>query len=239
MGHHVIIAGYPRAGTTLLYNMLREVVRGYETFDREMKAEKARQQTKSGYFISKRPTDMADAAELLSKYNDITFVLCVRDPRSILVSEHDHAPGQYKISWDKALKTNKNKGVVGKAPGFLERHEKLIKVPSEFSKIVFYEQLVREPDIVQGQLAPLFNYQFNGKFSAVHTQSPPPERLALQLNGVRPVETSRIDSWKNHPHRIYKQFTQCPTLFSILEYWGYERNSLWFDEIINQVKQGA
>ena len=233
MSHHVIIAGYPRAGTTLLYNMLRETVKGYETFDREMKAEKARQVATKNNIISKRPTDISDAPDLKKRFPDVQFLLCVRDPRSVLVSKHDHAPGQYKIGSDYALKTNAKKGVVGKAPGLIERHNRTVQVPNP--TFVFYEDLVKDPNQEQVRLGEIFGFEYQGEFTDVHKQAPP-EKLALQLNGVRSPETSRIEAWKDHPERIYDQFTKCPTLFNIVEYWGYEKDSMWFDEIICKAK---
>jgi len=230
---HIIVAGYPRAGTTLLYNMLRETVKGYETFDKEMKSEKARQVATKNNIISKRPTDISDAPQLKQNFSDIQFIVCIRDPRSVLVSKHDHAPGQYKIGWDHALKTNAKKGVVGKAPGLIERHNKVLQIPRPI--FVFYEDLVQNPNQEQVRLRELIGFEYQDEFKNVHKEAPP-QKLALQLNGIRGPETSRIKAWKDHPERIYQQFNECPTLFNIVEYWGYEPDSSWFQQIIDEIK---
>lgn len=228
MRHHVVIAGYPRSGTTLLYNMLRETVKGYQTFDREMKASEARRQAIQGCIISKRPTDVADAPELKRRYPDIQFILCIRDPRCVLVSEHDHARGYYKISWDKALKTNRRKGIMGTSPGLIERHYRVLQVPNPV--VVYYEDLVRDPEMEQNKLSWLFGFRYTGSFLNVHNERPP-ERLALQLNGVRPPETSRIAAWREHPRRIQEQFAECPQLFDLLKFWGYESDDSWIEDL--------
>lgn len=230
---HVIVAGYPRAGTTLLYNMLRYSVDKFEFFDREMKAEQAREKSARKDLVSKRPTDVADAPWLTRQHSDVELILCVRDPRSVLTSVHAHAPDQYKISWDSAVKTNCKKGVVGEAPGFIERHDYVLdamKISRPYPTIVYYENLVRNPEGEQERLSRIFDFQYSRSFLEFH-QGNIPERLRLQLNGVRPPDPTNIIKWQDHPRRIYEQFTQCPRLFEILKYWGYEADNQWFREI--------
>lgn len=225
---HITVCGYPRSGTTLLYNMLSTTVKGFNFYPKEMKTEIAHKEDPKSPKITKRPTDITDAPSLVNKIPNIYFILCIRDPRSILVSEHQHAPGQFKISWDKALKTNKDKGVIGEAPGLIERDERARKVPNPF--IVYYENLVSNPNKVQEELGKYFGFEYTGKFKDFYLHEIP-HRLALQLNGVREVETDRIYSWKNYPERIKQQFKECPKLFELVKYWGYEEDDEWFNSL--------
>lgn len=230
---HIVVCGFPRAGTTLLYNMLRTTAQGWVTYPHEKRADRAHQEDPESSKITKRPTDMADYRDLSRHIQGVEFVVCVRDPRSILVSGHDHAPGQYKISWDHALKTHKDRGVIGKAPGLVERHHKaraLVETRPIPTVEVYYEDLVRYPDAVQAELGQALRLKYQGDFRDFINHDIP-ERLALQMNGVRPVETSRIQSWRQHPERIRQQFRECPQLFEIVRYWGYEISNDWIKDL--------
>lgn len=226
--HHIIVCGYPRAGTTLFYNMLRTTVKNYKFYNRETKATDAHKREPKVPKITKRPTDITDAKEIDSKIPNKKFIVCIRDPRSILVSEHAHAPGHFKIGWDYAIATNRKKGIVGKAPGLLQRHKKVLQVPDPI--FIYYEDLVTDPVSIQKMLKKELGFKYKGYFTDFYKHDIP-EQLKLQLNGVREVSQDRIDSWKNYPERIKQQFNECPKLFEIVKYWGYEKDDSWFDRL--------
>ena len=70
MSKHVVIAGYPRSGTTLFYNMMRNSVEDYEFLDREMGADKmlAVDDKKR---MTKRPYDCSFSTKSLLPMNSI------------------------------------------------------------------------------------------------------------------------------------------------------------------------
>ena len=226
--NHIVVCGYPRAGTTMFYNMLRTTIKGYKFYDKETKAIEAHKKNPKNPKITKRPTDISDAEEIKNNIPSVKFLVCIRDPRSVLVSEHSHAPGQFKINWDYALKTNRKKGVIGKAPGLIERHEAVLNVPNP--RFIFYEDLVNDPNGIQKQLCKELDLKSEGKFTDFHKHQIP-ETLSLQLNGVREVSKDRIAPWKNYPERIIRQFNDCPRLFEIVKYWRYEEDDSWFEEL--------
>ena len=226
---HIVVCGYPRAGTTLFYNMLRTTVSGFQFYDREIRADVAHKKDPGLDKITKRPTDMADAPELMQTIPGIEFILCIRDPRCVLVSEHAHAPGQYKIGWDWALKTCRRQGVIGKAPGMIERDQKARAIQN-CAYVLKYEGLIQQTEQVQADVGRFFGFEYKADFTEWHTKKIP-GRLSLQLNGVRPVEESRMESWRQHPDRIKQQFSECPALFEAVRFWGYETDDSWIDEL--------
>lgn len=226
--NHIVVCGYPRAGTTMFYNMLRTTVKEYKFYDRETKAIVAHNKVPDIPKITKRPTDISDAEEIKNKIPNVKFLVCIRDPRSVLVSEHSHAPGVFKINWDYAVATNRKKGIVGKGPGLIERHDHVLKIPNP--RFIFYEDLVEDPDGIQEELGKELKLKYQGKFTDFHKHKIP-ETLALQLNGIREVSKDRIAPWKQYPERIKQQFNECPRLFEIVKYWGYEKDDSWFDNL--------
>lgn len=226
--NHIIVCGYPRAGTTLFYNMLRTTVKGYKFYNRETRAINAHKNQPNVPKITKRPTDISDVPEIDSKIPNKKFIVCIRDPRSVLVSEHSHAPGHFKIGWDYAIATNRKKGIVGKAPGLLKRHNKVLQVPEPI--YIYYENLVQDPIKIQKMLKKELGFEYKGYFTDFYKHNIP-DTLALQLNGIRRVSSDRIESWKKYPERIKQQFNECPKLFDIVKYWGYEENDDWFNDL--------
>lgn len=226
--NHIIVCGYPRSGTTLFYNMLRTSVKNYKFYNQETRAIIAHKQDPRTPKITKRPTDISDVSEIEAKIPNKKFIVCIRDPRSVLVSEHSHAPGTFKISWDYAIATNRRKGIVGKAPGLLKRHNHVLNVPDPI--FIYYEDLVTDPISIQKMLKEKLGFRYKAKFTDFY-KNKIPEMLQLQLNGVRKVSTDRIESWKQYPERIKQQFNECPELFNIVKYWGYEKDDNWFNEL--------
>ena len=221
---HIVICGYPRSGSTLLYNMLRATVLSYLFFDREVPALKA---LGASPRITKNPNDVFEAVEIARRAG-ARFIVTLRDPRAVLVSRHAHGGGGYKINWDFGLKTAHRRGVVGTNQGLIERHLALAQVPDPVR--VKYEDLVSDPGGTQERLQGAFGFRYAGRFADFHKADIPP-LLGHQLNGVRPPETSRIASWRRHPERIRAQFTACTKLFDLLIEHGYEEDRKWFDDL--------
>ena len=139
--------------------------------------------------------------------------------------------GRYKIEWNRGMHTSG--GIVGSNEGLMERHDLVLKTLKYSPFICRYEDLVRNPDSIQDQLEERFGFHYKDRFRNFHSYCIP-DKLRTRLNGVRPVTINRIESWKEHPARIFDQFTQCKELFNLVKYWGYEENDDWFDEVIKR-----
>ncbi|MEO1959767.1 MAG: hypothetical protein ABGW82_02115, partial [Paracoccus sp. (in: a-proteobacteria)] len=58
MDRHIVIAGYPRSGTTMFYNMMRHSLPGFKYPPREVPA--AGYVSVPGNYVTKRPLDIFD-----------------------------------------------------------------------------------------------------------------------------------------------------------------------------------
>lgn len=218
---NVVVCGYPRAGTTLLYNMLRATCTSHRFFDREISAVAIRE---PDGWISKEPGDRRFSDEQLRAER----IVCVRDPRDVLCSRHSSRPDSYKIAWDKVM--------AGKTGQMRVRTEGLLEIDQQCQAIedaallVSYEELVRKPQRVQKRIGKRFRLSFAGSFDRFHEQEPPPG-LAKQLNGLRPVSSDRVGIWREHRERIRQQFAECPALQDVLVRRGYERDARWLERL--------
>lgn len=214
---NIAICGYPRSGSTLLYNMLRASVVGYRTFDREISAAGLRER---GPWISKDPTDR--------RHPDLPVerIITVRDARDVLCSVHASHPDRYKVSWDRTIAGKRGQQIV--------RNEGLLEIDRQCQAIdgvvVYYETLCRDPLAVQRTLGDALGLEFDRPFTR-WTEAETPPGLEKQLNGKRQVSTDRIGAWQSFPERILRQFTECPALHDVLERHGYEGGRSWLDTL--------
>lgn len=212
------VCGFPRAGSTLLYLMLRHSVKNCKFYDKEMSVTKVL--SSKGNVCTKRPQDIFKCEEL----DDIQYILTIRDPRDVLTSVHTNSEGQYKTGCKYSLKTS-DKGIVGKTPGLLDYYKQLSKVPNPI--VVRYESLVSDPNAEQIFLeTQLPELEFAKNFSDFY-KSEIPSKLTHQLNGVRPPSTDNIGRWKKHPERIKQQLNECPELAEMVYELGYEDDDKW------------
>ena len=225
---HVIVCGYPRSGITLLYNMLRTTVKNFEFYDREVSALKFIVDEGDPDMvnrITKRPLDFMRAGHFEAFIPDVRFIVCIRDPRSVLCSKHWHSTTEYKVSWDKAIHSVEEDGSIKEMMGLIEMDRGLLRITKPH--YVFFEQLVEDPWTVQTRLGRLFNFEYGGVFADFHKHDIP-ELLQIQMNGVRPLDISRIKPWLKHRKRILQQFRECPYLHELLYKYKYELNLVWF-----------
>jgi len=127
-------------------------------------------------------------------------------------------------------------------PGLLDRIRAISAVQqrSDLKVItVRYEDLVTHPENVRIALSHFTELPFDLPFSDFY-KSDIPERLSVTLNGKRPVETSRVASWKHSGNaaRVVRQFRLAPALFDALKSWKYECDSHWFNELSQQTPDG-
>lgn len=237
MDRHLIVAGYPRSGSTLFYNMLRHALQGFTLYEQEVPAASFLDQP--GNHCTKRPKDVFDVPRTMQLNRGrkrVDLVVTLRDPRDILVSRHASVPNDYFIGADHSYFVPRDRPPQYTDPGLLANHQAILNVSGSglFPQGVFflkYEDLVADPEAVQQMLAEGFGLQFEGRFSDFHTKSVP-ERLEKALNGLRPV-TAAQPKWKapEHRARIIDQFTRFPALHDLLRQLGYEEDDRWFEDL--------
>lgn len=161
------------------------------------------------------------------------MVIVIRDIRSIITSYHQAVPNDYFMAYDYQYAPSYDGASHYKNPGVIPTANQIRLAVNDdrFAKklLIRYEDLVRNPANLQNRLGQELNLNYSGLFQDLF-KKPIPGRLTRQLNGARPVDTSRLDGWRHpiHNDRIRSQFTRCSALFDLLAAYGYERDKHWF-----------
>lgn len=191
----LVICGFSRAGTSLLYAMLRSTVINYRTLDHESPA------LPQDRLITKRPLD-------LFKNFDYPRIIMIRDPRAVLTSIHVDYPKQYFMSWDQC--------VAGTA-GLKKYYERFKEIKDDHA-VIKYEDLISHPDKIQKKLQEVFEFAYNGTFENFHTDTIPPN-IAKPMNGIRPLDQGH--DWRDHLLRIKEQIDHFPEILQAIKDLGY------------------
>ncbi len=248
----IVICGYPRAGTSLLYNMMSASLVDFSFGKNEtLAAEKAR-----GYenCVSKRPMDVfyvEDLPRRKSLNKDLFVIVLIRDLRDVITSIHPRVPQEYFIGCEASYRVGGDPPHSSKLshPGvraYYDKIEQLENTPGLFVIRIVYEDLVVHPNAVQNRLATALGVTFSGRFSDFHQRRDlhayryEGKQRAMDCSLVREndeVDTSRIGRWRNpeHRERIRAQFLAHPELFQMLCTYGYEADDQWFDELAKGV----
>lgn len=229
---HVVICGYSRSGSTLLHALLRENVTNYHCHDAEQSAldclgRHPRQ-------VSKRPLDVFCAEAIADRGANVRFVVLLRDLRSILTSCHWRWPG-FCVDWDRQGDLPRAGAAAGENvyPGVVPTYEAIARLADPL--FVRFEDLLRQPDVVQDRLRGELGFEYRGRFRDWATNDrPPPARLRRPLNGYRRLDPAAAARWRRFPLRLREQFGACPRLFDILVEYGYEPDRRWFSELPDQ-----
>lgn len=233
---HILITGFPRCGTTLFHQMLVTSAAGFHFVPEEAKAERYIRRRQS--YITKRPLDVFQIDDIFAANRGrkkVDLVILVRDSRGVVCSRHALVPDTYYIGYEIRYKASRkghgklrDPGIVG-IDRVIRQHLK----DERFSNCVLlrFEDLVLRTDEVQQRLKDVLDLEYDASFSDFH-KHPASQQSASAMNGVRPIETARVDSWKatEHRARIVEQFAECPRLFDLLIEYGYEDDTTWFDD---------
>lgn len=217
-----VLTGFPRAGTTMLYNMFRYACPDLHYYDRETSIRNANKRL----VMTKRPKDVFECVKY-SESPENRFIVLIRDPRDVLTSKHANSQGLFKVSWDHSVKTNSSQGVVGKTNGLQDYYKGICDVTNPV--MIRYEDLVTDTDAIQKMLEKELSLNFEKDFKDFWKQAPP-KRLTHQLNGLRPPDTNAIGRYKNFRSRIKSQIQDFPEILDVLIELGYEQNKDWFDD---------
>ncbi len=241
----LIVCGYPRSGTSLLYNMLSTSLSRsflFTTFEKYF----IYLIHKFGNIASKAPLDinhLHSVDELNVNNKKLVIIVVIRDIRDVITSKHPIFDKEFFIGHDYSYwpegpnfeRWNKN------GTGVIEITERMkeLKLRKDVA-FVKYEELVRNPDEIQQFLQKKFSLKFESKFSDYHTKQ---EKLAYKYEGRHKANNENLvlegkkivnkkSRWKSREfdERIIMQFTECPELFNILIDFGYEEDKLWFKE---------
>lgn len=230
--NHIVICGYPRAGTSLLYSMMSTTVRFFQFYPKEIEALDAHLQNPLIPKVTKAPMDIKNVFEIQKIIPKVGFIICIRDPRDVLVSKMQG--GYFKIAWDKAIHKSRNGN--GVTTGLTTRHMYVRKVlEAKFPNVIIcrYEDLVTNPFEMQRFIKTTFSLPIRGCFANFYKQNIP-RAFRTRMRGLRPVSDEHIGNWKNYPERIYEQFKNGYQLREIVKELGYETDNTWLRGLTNE-----
>ncbi|MFE0457846.1 sulfotransferase family protein [Kitasatospora sp. NPDC058965] len=210
-GLRVLVFGSARSGTTLLLNLFR-TFEDVHVRDGEHCLGDLLGATTPGWTVAKRTPHCADhfGADL-ADFPDTWIVDIVRDPRDVVTSVLPPWPGFYCdfARWDRDVRA---------VAALRGRHLRLVQLR--------YEDLVRQGDAVQGQLANLLGLTVRLPFSSFPQAVPADlsEQAVSALGGVRPLSDRQVGRWQRSPERrdrVREQLRSHPFMEPMLQCLGY------------------
>ena len=233
MESQIVICGFPRSGTSLLFNVIAGILNGHEAYTGPESILSKEVSFKSkildkGCFITKQPADIFNLKNIkdwnLRKKKLVVFV-CIRD---LLVSRHQMIPDKYYMDFDTRLNAlTGEKMNVGIKHFYLQvkelmehgaydcdihfiYYEKLLKNPNIISDILKCEGLNVSRDAIDYASSSKLPYTSEDKISKGH-----------ESEGIK----ERKPKWQtndNDSERVKECFNKNPELAVISKYFGYE-----------------
>ena len=212
---HVLICGFPRSGTTMLQLMLENAMPRARRFGREVGGWRAATYSWRNHrvIISKVPHDIFRLQGLREFYAShpasLKVIVMVRDPRDVLTSQRETGgPPGYVVS-----------------PERWRSYNRAVQQEQSASDCmtVRYEDLIACPATEQARIGQFIDEPFEIPFDQFHKPSRP-DFAVETLNGLRPIENSRVARWANPRHRDQLEIcrSQLPELDQSLVTFGYE-----------------
>jgi hypothetical protein len=209
---HVHVTGCGRSGTTLLVEMMRSSFRCDGPSHHETSILKTPPRGFSVY-ITKHPGEAAFLQPLLEVDPNLNGIYIYRDPRSVICSVHAKATNHYAVNFSSWKKEQMHARRLGSHPRFLE---------------VRYERLVVAPKEVQAEIMQCFPFlEPTGCFSSYQHRAEPSRDAVQALNGLREVDSDRLEPWRHHLPRVKDQLMRHPEMADLLVDLGYEVDTSW------------
>lgn len=168
-------------------------------------------------YFSKQPSDVKRMEPLLNADPNLYSITMIRDPRSVITSQHRNLPGVYFCNfriWNECYQAAKQ----------LKNHPRNLTIR--------YEDLVHDPDAVQARIQEAFPFlDKTGGFSEYHRVAKPSREADAALGGVRKVSKERVQAWKNHLPRVKHEWQRHREMEGILIDEGYENDHSWIRQL--------
>lgn len=206
------ITGCPRSGTTLLAEMARTCFRcdGADEHETSVLNKVPRE---ARIYITKLPGEL-DLLNLLMPVDvSLHGVYIERDPRAVITSVHAGAVGRYATDYTTWQTSHRLAAGLASNPRFLKLR---------------YEDLVNDPDEIQAGLMRKFPWlEKIEDFSNYHQTARSSEHSLVAMNGLRPVSSDRVASWRRNLERVKEELVRHPEMPDELIECGYERDAGW------------
>ncbi|WP_299357062.1 hypothetical protein [uncultured Shimia sp.] len=164
-------------------------------------------------YASKKPTDLVHVRRLLPWDRSLHVIYMQRDPRDVIVSQHNSHPGEY---WCDFPLWERNERL----------HQKLCGHPRFY--VCKYENLVTETEIEQTRIEEVFPFlKRRYDFSQFEMVSRSSEEASLALGGVRTISDASIGTWHKNLPRVSAQLSAYPSLAKAVVRSGYSEDMNW------------
>jgi hypothetical protein len=220
---HIVVCGFPRSGSTLLQLQIETCVCATRSFREEYGAGLAAQFAfrNHPYMITKAPWDIFSLDEIRAFYAtrpaQVIFIATVRDPRAVLTSINEGRP------------TNNADGYFVNPARWIHYY-KHVRYAQQFHDVltVEYTDLVGRPAEVETRLTERIGWEVRLPFDKFYTAASP-KFDQRNLNGLRPLDLSRVNAWRKAKHRarICRVLREIPELPEWLIDMGYETDTSW------------
>jgi hypothetical protein len=224
---HILICGFPAAGTTLLQLMLENGLPKARRFGKERSGWRAATYSFRNHsiMISKQPRDLFRLEPLREFYSTrparLKIILMQRDPRDLLTAERKidgvmqyvGVPRDWKGYYTYFQMQQNAKDV------FVLKYEDLI------ADVAKQQRLIEA--FVEAQMTLPFERFDSVKRSDFNTKT---------LGGLRPLESTRVARWQDprHAPRITQMLQELPELPVAVRELGYETDDTWTEKYLPQ-----
>jgi hypothetical protein len=216
---HVVICGFPRAGSTLLALILQASYPAAKGYPRERTVLRVAYATERNHrlLISKRPDDVFYMDEGRRIYAGrrprLRFLLTMRDPRAVLTSVHAGTSGGYYVSPERWRATYAR---------FARNRQHSDVLIVRFEDLL--ERVGRIQEAVTGFLGQAPERPFERFLDHV-----PANFKQTALNGLRALDPAAAAKWRaaKHRDRLAAMLDAIPELPQVLIDEGYETDTAW------------
>ncbi|HUF62353.1 MAG TPA: sulfotransferase [Verrucomicrobiales bacterium] len=216
MKRRLHIVGCPRSGTTLLLEMLGSCFANAGRCEHELDLFQ-NPQWSDGVFVSKQPSDIRSLRRVFLADPALFVIYVVRDPRAVVASVHASRPDRYFVDYAEWK--------------YCQDAAERLRGHARFLELRF-EDLVRDPDTVQARIEDCFPWlERLHAFSEYHRHAAASEASRVAMHGMRPVDSGRVESWRQHLPRICAQARRYPSMVEDLIRAGYESDGGWVKEL--------
>lgn len=182
----------------------------------EMSIFEAVEQTGEVYF-SKQPNDIKQLRHIFDPDEELFIIYMGRDPRAVITSKHKESPEQYFCNYRVWSECDRASQRYSGHPRFLQLR---------------YEDLVDRPDSLQDRIKEQFNFlDYQHPFSEYQKFAAPSEASSRAMNGLREVNKSSLNKWREHLPHLAMQYQLHPGLADDLIRLGYEPDKNWIAEL--------
>lgn len=168
---------------------------------------------KNKYIATKHPLDFMSLNEIINAFKNPLIICLLRDPRDVIISKHYKNKADYLINY----------------PTWKEAIEAYESFDYDNKLLVHYEDLIRNPDLVQKQIAETENLDIKYNFKEFHHHVVQKHQDIKSLGGIRPIDPKNSGKYTQPEHfdRIKDQLQQFPDMSEYLIKYGYEKDKKW------------